>query len=203
MTSHNLTRKVYISEKMNITIMVFCPGCYSNVAKKNGYDRMKVQRYKCLRCNRNFTEKTDTQLSGMRYPKTVISYALVLHFRLKMPYRNVADSLRKKGIRVSYVTLHNWGKKFGGVFERTHGKFLPYTRIWSISSGLVSMKGDKYYFSAVRDSNRNILGVLLSKSQVKTGQLLEDAYKLTGFKPATIMGSEVDVISPAKMDVKV
>jgi len=183
--------------------MVFCPGCYSNVAKKNGYDRRNMQKYKCLRCGRNFTEKTDTQLSGMRYPKAVITYALTLQFRHDMTYREVADALRRKGVDVSYVTVYNWAKRFGGVFERTHGGFRPYTRIWYVTSDFVSISGDEYYFATVRDSNRNILSILVSKAQVRNDQVLRDAYKTVGFKPDTIMGSEAELLAPVKMDVKV
>lgn len=182
--------------------MVFCPGCYSNVVKKNGYDRKQVQKYRCLRCGRNFTEKTDTELSGMRYPRTVITYALTLHFRHDMTYREVADTLRRKGIDVSYVTVYNWAKRFGGVFERTHGGFRQYTRIWHVTSDFVSMSGGEYYFYAVRDSNRNILSILVSKVQVGNDRLLKDAYTITGFKPDTVMGSDVDLLAPAKMDVE-
>ena len=186
-----------------IIIMAFCPGCYSNVVKKNGYDRNTMQKYKCLRCGRNFTEKTDTELSGMRYPRTIITYALALHFRHDMTYREVADALRQKGVDVSYVTVYNWAKKFGGVFRRTHSGFKPYTKVWYITNDFVSMKGDEYHFSTVRDSNRNTLSILVSKMRVVKGRVLEDAYKITGFKPDTIMGSEAELVAPAKMDVKV
>lgn len=182
--------------------MVACPDCYSNVAKKNGYDRRRVQKYKCLRCGRNFTVNTDTQLSGMRYPRAVITYALMLHFRNDMTYRGVTDTLRKKGVDVSYVTVYNWAKKFGGVFERSHGGFRPYTRIWYITKDFVSISGDGYYFFTVRDSNRNILSILVSKTQVRSARLLEDAYEMTGFKPETIMGSEADLSIPVERSVK-
>ena len=182
--------------------MVYCPGCYSNVVKKNGHDRRRVQKYRCQRCGRNFTENTDSQLSGMRYPKTVITYALMLHYRHEMTYREVADVLRKKGIDVSYVTVYNWGKKFGGVFKRTHGGFRPYTRIWYMARDFASINGEEYNFSTVRDSNRNVLSILVSKRQVGSGRLLEDAYNLTGFKPETIMGGEADLSAPAKVDVE-
>jgi putative transposase len=182
--------------------MVFCPNCYSNVLKKNGHDRRKVQKYKCLRCGRNFTENTDSQLSGMRYPKTVITFALMLHYRHEMTYREVADTLQKKGVDISYVTVYNWAKKFGGVFERTLGGFRPYTRIWYVKSGLASINGEEHYFSTVRDSNRNILNIIVSKGQVESGRLLKDAYKHIGFKPETIMGADAEMFKPTKEEVK-
>jgi transposase-like protein len=173
-----------------------------NVVKKNGYDRKGVQKYKCLRCQKNFTENTDSQLSGMRYPKTAIIYALMLHYRQEMTYREAADELQKRGVDVSYVTVYNWAKKFGGVFERTHGGFRPYTKIWHIKSSLVKINGEEYNFSSVRDSNRNILSIHVSKRQVGSGCLLGDAYKLTGFKPETVMGADAELIAPAKVDVE-
>lgn len=182
--------------------MVFCPSCYANVVKKNGYDRKKVQKYKCLRCGKNFTENTDSQLSGMRYPKTLITYSLMLHYRHEMTFREVARDLQKKGVDVSYVTVYNWAKKFGGVFERTHGGFRPYTRIWHIKSSPVKISGEEYNFASVRDSNRNVLTIRVSKRQVGSRQLLGDAYQLTGFRPETVMGADVDMIMSSKMDVE-
>lgn len=182
--------------------MVFCPSCYSNVLKKNGRDRKKVQKYKCLRCERNFTENTDSQLSGMRYPKRVITFALMLHYRHEMTYREVGSALQKKGIDISYVTVYNWAKKFGGVFERTHGGFRPYTRIWHVKSNLVNINGEERYFSSVQDSNRNTLSIIVSKRRIENRRLLEDAYKHIGFKPETIMGADADMFKSAKEEVK-
>jgi transposase-like protein len=182
--------------------MAYCPGCYSNVLKKKGYDRKRVQKYKCLRCGKNFTENTDSQLSGMRYPKTLITYALTLHYRHKMTYREVARELKKRGIEISYVTVYNWAKKFGGVFERTHGGFRPYTRIWNVRSNMVNINGKEYYFSSVHDSNRNILSIHVSKRQAGSGCLLGDARKLTGFRPETVMGADAEMFKPTKGDVK-
>lgn len=182
--------------------MTYCPDCYSNVLKKNGYDRKKVQKYKCLRCGKNFTENTDSQLSGMRYPKTLITYALMLHYRHEMTYREVALALQKKGVDLSYVTVYNWAKKFGGVFERTQEGFRPYTKIWHVKSSSASINGETHYFSSVRDSNRNILSIIVSKREVGSGRLLEDACKLTGFKPETIMGADAEMFKPIKGEVK-
>jgi putative transposase len=182
--------------------MVYCPSCYSNTLKKNGHDRKKVQKYKCLRCGRNFTENTDSQLSGMRYPKAVITFALMLHYRHEMTYREVAHDLQKKGVDVSYVTVYNWAKKFGGMFERTHGGFRPYTRIWHVRGNIANINGEEMYFSSVRDSNRNILSINVSKRQIGSTRLLEDAARFTGFKPETIMGADAEMFKATKGDVK-
>jgi putative transposase len=182
--------------------MVFCPSCYSNVVKKNGYDRKKVQKYKCQRCSRNFTANTDSQLSGMRCPKTLITYALTLHYRNDMTFRDVAEELQKKGVEVSYVTVYNWAKKFGGVFERTEGGWRPYTRIWHVKSYQASVNGNEVNFASVQDSNRNILSIRVSKKQVGSNRLIEDAYRFTGFKPETIMGADADNLITAKADVE-
>jgi transposase-like protein len=182
--------------------MVFCPNCYSNVLKKNGHDRKKVQKYKCLRCNKNFTENTDSQLSGMRYPKTVITYALTLHYRHEKTYREVSDAIQRRGVDVSYVTVFNWAKKFGGVFERTHGGWRPYTRIWHVKSEITSVNGRECYFTLVRDSNRNILSIRVSKRQVGSRRILEDATALVGFKPETIMGADTNNLITAKGDIE-
>ena len=183
--------------------MVFCPNCYSNVLKKNGYDRKSVQKYKCLRCDKNFTENTDSQLSGMRYPKTVITYALTLHYRHEKTYREVADAIQRKGVDVSYVTVFNWAKKFGGVFERMHGGWRPYTRIWHVKSEVTSVNGRERFFTLVRDSNRNILGIRVSKRQTASTKVLEDAATLVGFRPETIMGADANNLITTKGDIEV
>lgn len=182
--------------------MAFCPSCYANVIKKNGYDRKGVQKFKCLRCGKNFTENTDSQLSGMRYPKILVTFTLALHYRHEMTFREVAAMLQKKGVEISYVTVYNWAKKFGGMFERTQGGWRPYTRIWHIKNDVASINGNEYNFSSVRDSNRNVLCVRASKRPIGSRRLLEDAYRLTGFKPETIMGADADNLINTKANVR-
>ena len=103
---------------------------------------------------------------------------------------------------VSYVTVFNWAKKFGGVFERTHGGWRPYTRIWHVKSEITSVNGKERYFSVVRDSNRNVLSIRISKRQVGNIRILEDASALVGFKPETIMGAEANNLITRKGDIK-
>ena len=52
---------------------------------------------------------------GYRYPREVISHAVRLNFRFSLSFRDVEDLLAERGIVVSYATIRQWRRMFGGV----------------------------------------------------------------------------------------
>jgi len=172
--------------------MVFCPECYSNRVKKNGFDRKKTQKYRCLSCGRQFTAAAEAALPKMRYPRDIIKYALVSHYRDKKTFREVAEALQKKGIEVSYVAVYGWAKKFASSFARALKNFRPYSNTWRVDGRYVRIKGKRQYLWSVHDSNGNIVSIRLAPRRTKKQmeQTLRDGIKAVGFKPAAIHGLE-------------
>jgi transposase-like protein len=172
--------------------MVFCPTCFSNLVKKYGLDRKGYQRYMCTSCGKQFTSKTDTYFSKMRYPRVIVTFGLTLHFRHNYTFREVAEYLKECGIEISHVAIHGWAKKFLP-FIATY-RFKPYTNIWHINESEAIINGERKRLYIVFDSNGNILSIRLSnrKSAKQAELAIKNAINLTGLKPKTIMGAEVE-----------
>lgn len=170
--------------------MVFCPNCYSSKVKKYGTARSGEQRYLCRSCKKQFTERSNTPFSGMRYPRDVILYALNLHLRHGIPLRDISEFLRRSGIEVSHVAIYDWVRKFKGYFMQYLGKYREYSRRWYVKEESTKICGRSYYVYTVHDSNGLILSVRAHPIKSKDGidEALEGAYSLTGFRPEAIIG---------------
>lgn len=170
--------------------MVFCPECYSNLVKKNGFDRKKVQKYRCTSCGRQFTAAKGAALPKMRYPRDIIKYALVSHYRDKKTFREVAEALQKKGVDVSYVAVYGWAKKFATSFAKALKNFRPYSSTWRVDGKYVRIKGKRQYLWSVYDSNGNIVSIQLTPRRTKKQMenAIRGGIKTVGFKPTAIHG---------------
>ena len=50
---------------------------------------------------------------GHRFPPDVIAHAVWLYHRFTLSLRDIEDLLAKRGITVSYETIHQWCATFG------------------------------------------------------------------------------------------
>ena len=48
-----------------------------------------------------------------RFPKNIIQYAVWLHHRFTLSYRDIEELLLQRGIQVSHETIREWCNKFG------------------------------------------------------------------------------------------
>lgn len=170
--------------------MVFCPKCYKTSVRKYGVDRSGTQKYVCVSCKKQFTEKTGTDISGMRYPKNVVLYALNLHYRHGLPLRDIKEKLQQKGVEVSHVAVHDWAHKFGKEVEQMCAKYKQYGRRWYVDTRAIRVNGKESHLWAVQDSNGVIISIRASprKSLNPSEDILRDAFQLTGFRPEAIIG---------------
>jgi transposase-like protein len=170
--------------------MVFCPSCYSPSVKKYGSDRSGSQKYICDSCGKQFTQKTGTPFCGMRHPEKIIVYALNLHYRHRVPLRNVRERLRERGINVSHVAIFEWKQKVGSYFLQLYMRHREYARRWYVDIRQERINGKNQYLFFVYDSNGIVLAVRVSprKNLNLVDDVLKDASILTGFQPDAIMG---------------
>jgi len=96
-----------------------CPSCLSP-AWKNGYRKsvvngrlIKEQVYKCKHCKRQFTARSLSVFSRMRFPSKTVRFALKLHFDHNLSCYAIASLLSSRGEPVSHVTVYKWLKKYG------------------------------------------------------------------------------------------
>ncbi len=177
--------------------MVFCPVCYSNKVRKYGFDRKGRQKHRCNACGKQFTDKTDSVSSGMRYPKAIIMYALNLHHRHGYPLRGIRERLSQLGIHVSHVAVHDWNKKFKPEFMGLYMRHNDYARRWQVNITKENINGKQRYLSSISDVNGAILSVKLTahdSPEQTINTLLKEALKLTGFRPEVMLGATTDIM---------
>ena len=101
-----------------------CPSCL-NIAWKNGYRKSQVngktlteQVYKCKYCKRQFTERSFSVFSRMRFPAKTVRLALKLHFDHNLSCYAISSLLSSRGEPVSHVTVYKWLKKYGALHKQ-------------------------------------------------------------------------------------
>lgn len=57
-----------------------------------------------------------SRLKGLRFPRSVIGYAVWAYHRFALSLRDVEDLLASRGITVSYETVRDWMARFGTQF---------------------------------------------------------------------------------------
>ena len=92
--------------------MSTCPHCSSTRTHKDGRDRAKKQRYRCLVCRRSFTDRTGTPLTKHRWPRDMIVMAVRWYLRFRLSAADVRDLLAERGLDVSRQTVADWVQKF-------------------------------------------------------------------------------------------
>ena len=86
-----------------------CSKCGHKDFIKNGFMKNK-QRYKCKKCNCNFTEGDKRKEKG----KSIEIKKIALNLYIEgMGFRAIERVLKKMGIKVSHVSIINWVKKLG------------------------------------------------------------------------------------------
>ncbi len=54
---------------------------------------------------------------GYRFPAEIIAHAVWLYFRFSLSLRDVEDLLAQRGITVTYETIRQWCRTFGGIVK--------------------------------------------------------------------------------------
>ena len=79
-------------------------------------ERPPVWRSRGVRYLRRTMTPRDPLCAGYRYPAELFISAVWLYFRFPVSRRRVDAMLAARGISVSYVTIRQWGLKFGREF---------------------------------------------------------------------------------------
>lgn len=170
--------------------MVFCPACLGSALRKYGTDVWGRQKFRCASCGKQFTEATETPMSGMRFPQRVVDYALNLHFRHRVVLREVQARLGERGIPVSHVAVFTWVRKFGPSFQARLMRHKEYARRWTLDMLHTRLNGRTSFLWSVYDSNGVPLSVRAGQRRYShAGEVLRDAQGLAGFKPEAILSN--------------
>jgi transposase-like protein len=101
-----------------------CPSCL-NQSWKNGYRKSEMngrlvaqQVFKCKYCQKQFTARSLSMFSRMRFPAKTVRFAVKLHFNHDLSCYAIASLLSSRGEPVSHVTVYKWLKKYGPVHKQ-------------------------------------------------------------------------------------
>jgi len=104
--------------------MMKCPNC-SQPAWRNGFRlndvngrKVRQQIFKCSSCSRQFTLRSLSIFSGMRFPRRTVQTALRLHFEQGLSCYAIANFFAGRGEKVSHVSVFKWIKKYEPLREQ-------------------------------------------------------------------------------------
>ena len=107
-------------------------------------------------------EPPRTELPRIRFPSDIIAHAVWLYFRFSLSFRNVEDLLAQRGIAVTYETVRQWCRTFGGAYARR----LRHRRgqlgdTWHVDELFVSISGRRQYLWRAVDEDGDVLDILV------------------------------------------
>jgi putative transposase len=174
-----------------IVNMQVCQICGSNKVVKDGIRHNKsgdIQVYLCRNCGKHFT--INLGFERMKSTPQIITSALQLYFS-GASLRSTAEFLKLQGVKVSYVAVYKWVKKYIALMERYIEKLKPNVGdTWRADEVWLKIKGDKkFLFAVMDDETRYWIAQEVAGSKYKhdARKLFQLAKKVTGKKPDTII----------------
>jgi transposase-like protein len=168
-----------------------CQICGSNKVVKDGLRHNKygdIQVYLCRDCDKHFT--INLGFERMKSTPQIITSALQLYFS-GASLRNCAEFLKLQGVKVSYVAVYKWIRKYVALMEKYVGTLRPQVSdTWRADELWLKIKGDKKYLFAIMDDETRFWiaqEVAGSKYKHDARKLFQLAKKVTGRNPETLI----------------
>jgi len=99
---------------------------------------------------------------GYRFPSEIISHAVWLYYRFCLSFRDVEDLLAERGVIVSYETIRQWSRKFGGEYarklKRRQGRLGD---TWHLDELFVTIQGERQYLWRAVDQDGDVIDILV------------------------------------------
>ena len=99
---------------------------------------------------------------GHRFPAEIIGHAVWLYHRFCLSFRDVEDLLAERGITVTYETIRQWCRKFGGEYARTlkrrQGRLGD---TWYLDELFVTIQGRRKYLWRAVDQDGDVIDILV------------------------------------------
>ena len=126
----------------------------------------------------------------MKHNPKAITSAMQLYFNGES-LRNVAESLRLIGAKVSHQTIYNWIHKYTGLMEKYVSKIMPSVGdTWRADEIHLKVAGDmKYLFALMDDETRFWIAqeVAQSKEHADARGLFKNGEQAMGKKPKVLI----------------
>lgn len=109
-----------------------------------------------------------SRLKGLRFPRSVIGYAVWVYHRFTLSLRDVEDLLAARGITVTYETIRDWVARFGVQFAAKVRRDRPRPADkWHLDEVVVPIKGRKHWLWRAVDANGDVLDILVQSRRNK------------------------------------
>ena len=159
-------------EKVRIVPIVSvssCVYCHSINVIKYGVRHNKygdVQLFHCNECSRHYT--LNLGFEKMKASPKTITVAMQLYFSGES-LRNVAESLKLLGVKVSHVAVYNWIQKYTELMKQYVDKLKPNVGdTWRADEVFVKFGGNmKYLFALMDDETRYWIAQEVADSKYK------------------------------------
>ena len=73
---------------------------------------MRQQIWKCKSCSKQFTMRSLSIFTRMRFPQKIVKTALKLHFEHGLSCYAISSLLASRGEKVSHVSVYKWIRKY-------------------------------------------------------------------------------------------
>lgn len=168
-----------------------CVYCHSTNVIKYGVRHNKygdVQLFHCNDCSKHYT--LNLGFEKMKASPKTITVAMQLYFSGES-LRNVAESLKLLGVKVSHVAVYNWIQKYTNLMKQYVDKLKPNVgSTWRADEVFVKFSGNmKYLFALMDDETRYWIAqeVADTKFMHDARGLFQDGKKIAGKIPNTLI----------------
>ena len=168
-----------------------CPKCKAETIKRKGMRHNKagdIQKFQCRMCGHFFT--INLGFEGMHATPQMITSALQLYFTGES-YRNIETFLRLQGVKISYVGIYKWVRKYVSLMQGYTEKIQPQLgSTWRTDEMFVKFSGNmKYVFAMMDDETRFRIAQQVStfKGTSDVRPMFKEAKERAGKKPRVLI----------------
>lgn len=180
--------KVRIEPVVSVSSCVYC---HSTNVIKYGLRHNKygdVQLFHCNDCSRHYT--LNLGFEKMKASPKMITMAMQLYFSGES-LRNVADSMKLLGLKVSHVAVYNWIEKYTLLMKKYVDKLKPNVgSTWRADEVFVKFSGNmKYLFALMDDETRYWIAQEVADTKFKHNaqSLFHEAKVIAGKRPNVLI----------------
>ena len=180
--------KVRIEPVVSVSSCVYC---HSTNVIKYGVRHNKygdVQLFHCNDCSKHYT--LNLGFEKMKASPKTITVAMQLYFSGES-LRNVANSLKLLGVKVSHVAVYNWIQKYTEIMTQYVDKLKPNVgSTWRADEVFVKFSGNmKYLFALMDDETKYWIAQEVADTKYKhdAKNLFHEGRKVAGKRPNVLI----------------
>ncbi|MCZ7383382.1 MAG: DDE-type integrase/transposase/recombinase [Candidatus Methanoperedens sp.] len=180
--------KVRIEPVVSVSSCVYC---HSTNVIKYGVRHNKygdVQLFHCNDCSKHYT--LNLGFEKMKASPKTITVAMQLYFSGES-LRNVAESLKLLGVKVSHVAVYNWIEKYTNLMKQYMDKLKPNVGdTWRADEVFVKFSGNmKYLFALMDDETRYWIAQEVADTKFKHDAqgIFHEGKEITGKRPNVLI----------------